>query len=59
MSSPEQLARQQIDALPDGAGWAVQDYAAYNPAQVAANLARAPRLRQSILQAAFRSPIAH
>jgi len=30
--TPEQLARQQIDALLTAAGWAVQDYAAYNPA---------------------------
>ncbi len=31
MLTPEQLARQQIDALLTAAGWAVQDYAAYNP----------------------------
>lgn len=112
MHTPEQLARQQIDALLTAAGWAIQDYSAYNPsaasgialrevplksgrcdylllinrqpvgvieakrrpraliqmapddgrrlslirvaeAQVDANLARAQRLRQSILQAAF------
>jgi type I restriction enzyme R subunit len=31
MSTPEQLARQQIDAMLVAAGWAVQDYAACNP----------------------------
>lgn len=31
MPTPEQLARQQIDAMLVAAGWAVQDYAAYNP----------------------------
>ena len=31
MPTPEQLAREQIDALLVDAGWAVQDYAAYNP----------------------------
>ncbi len=31
MPTPEQLARQQIDAMLIAAGWAVQDYAAYNP----------------------------
>ena len=31
MTRPEQLARQQIDAMLHAAGWAVQDYAAYNP----------------------------
>ena len=98
--TPEQLARQQIDAMLVAAGWAVQDYGSYNPgaahgialrevpltsgrrdyllihdrralgvivaeadrrlslirvaeSQVTANLARAQRLRQSILQAAF------
>ena len=76
MSTPEQLARQQIDALLGVAGWSVQDYTAYQPgaarlvaeadrrlslirgaeAQVSANLARAKRLRQSILQAAFAGP---
>ena len=30
--TPEQLARQQIDTLLRAAGWAVQDYAGYNPA---------------------------
>ncbi len=30
--TPEQLAREQIDALLAAAGWAVQDYVAYNPA---------------------------
>ena len=29
--TPEQLARQQIDALLSAAGWAVQDCVAYNP----------------------------
>ncbi len=32
MTAPEQLARQQIDALLVAAGWAVQDYTAYAPA---------------------------
>ena len=32
MPTPEQHARQQIDALLVAGGWAVQDYAAYNPA---------------------------
>jgi type I restriction enzyme R subunit len=32
MTTPEQLARQQIDAMLVAAGWAVQDYAAYHPA---------------------------
>ena len=31
MPTPEQLARQQIDAMLVAAGWAVQDYAAYSP----------------------------
>ena len=76
MTTPEQLARQQIDALLGVAGWSVQDYTAYQPgaarfvaeadrrlslirgaeAQVSASLARATRLRQSILQAAFAGP---
>jgi hypothetical protein len=29
--TPEQNARAQIDALLDAAGWAVQDYRAFNP----------------------------
>ena len=76
MTTPEQLARQQIDALLGVAGWGVQDYTAYQPsaargiaeadrrlslirgaeAQVSACLARATRLRQYILQAAFARP---
>ena len=31
MTTPEQLARQQIDALLVAAGWSVQDYTAYQP----------------------------
>ena len=31
MPNPEQLARQQIDALLTAAGWVVQDYVAYAP----------------------------
>ncbi|MEO7008232.1 MAG: hypothetical protein ABI156_03690, partial [Caldimonas sp.] len=31
MPTPEQLARQQIDALLTAVGWAVQDYADYAP----------------------------
>ncbi|HEY8708575.1 MAG TPA: hypothetical protein VIM34_11315 [Burkholderiaceae bacterium] len=31
MPSPEQIARLQIDAMLTAAGWAVQDYAAYDP----------------------------
>ena len=31
MTTPEQLARQQIDALLGVAGWSVQDYTAYQP----------------------------
>ena len=31
MPTPEQFARQQIDAMLVVAGWAVQDHAAYNP----------------------------
>jgi hypothetical protein len=30
--SPEAAAREKIDALLVGAGWAVQDYRAFNPA---------------------------
>ena len=29
--TPEQLARQQIDAMLTAAGWAVQNYVAYSP----------------------------
>jgi hypothetical protein len=31
MPTPEQLARQQIDAMLIAAGWAVQDYPAFSP----------------------------
>jgi len=31
MPTPEELARETIDALLTAAGWAVQDYRAYNP----------------------------
>ena len=41
MTTPEQLARQQIDALLAAAGWSVQDYAAYQP-----NAARGIALRE-------------
>ena len=83
--TPEQQARQQIDAKLGASGWIVQDYKAFNPSVgrgmplptlaeqtrivaeverrlsvveelesvVTANLQRATRLRQSILQKAF------
>ena len=41
MTTPEQLARQQIDALLAAAGWSVQDYSAYQP-----NAARGVALRE-------------
>jgi type I site-specific restriction endonuclease len=85
--NPEQVARQQIDALLSGAGWAVQDYKQFAPSaalriarreaplksgtcivaeverrlsvveelksELATNIQRTTRLRQSILQQAF------
>ena len=41
MTTPEQLARQQIDELLVAAGWSVQDYSAYQP-----NAARGVAMRE-------------
>jgi len=67
MPTPEELARENIDALLDRCGWAVQDKSAANMAEVErrlsvveeieavvnANLQRATRLCHSILLRAF------
>ena len=45
MTTPEQLARQQIDALLVAAGWVVQDYTSYAPAAARAIALREVPLR--------------
>ena len=55
MTTPEQLARQQIDALLVSANRRLSLIRGAE-VHVSANLARAKRLRQSILQAAFAQP---
>jgi len=45
VTTPEQLARQQIDALLVAAGWVVQDYTSYAPAAARAIALREVPLR--------------
>jgi hypothetical protein len=47
--TPESLARENIDAQLTACGWVVQEVESV----VAASLARAERLRQSVLKSAF------
>lgn len=49
MPTPEELARQNIDALLNACGWLIQD----RQQTFEANLKRAWRLRQAILKRAF------